>query len=347
MRVVNSRFYEKRQVVNGTDGVVNGTDGVVNGTDGVVNGTDPKYKYIDKNKNKKKEKLAPQAAFITTHTPTEFENIRIVEGQTFDLEEKTNLEPITPAAGNLSAVNIPPDFPNEQYRKPRTPKPAGNSTDPTAETIAYLNEKAGTSFRANSKATKAQINARAKDGYTVEDFKAVIDFKTAEWGTDAKMMQYLCPETLFRASKFEGYLQAAKRAGMIGGQLVTRYSLEDRPQATTPTEMMKEAICFYQKNPAIWREATVFGKATGWAQKKHEDFLLKFCARQIADGRGRETFGEINARLQAWFLNEDKFQNATTTQHTAGTQPQAPLRSAAPVNYSPQGPQLRLEQKAE
>jgi hypothetical protein len=40
--------------------------------------------------------ITPQAAFITTHTPTEFENIEvvIVEGQTFDLEEKTNLEPI-------------------------------------------------------------------------------------------------------------------------------------------------------------------------------------------------------------------------------------------------------------
>ena len=38
-----------------------------------------------------------------------------------------------------------------------------------------------------------------------DDFKRVIDTKTAEWkGTD--MEQYLRPETLFSASKFEGYL---------------------------------------------------------------------------------------------------------------------------------------------
>ena len=45
----------------------------------------------------------------------------------------------------------------------------------------------------------------AMDGFTVDDFKKVIDTKTAEWkGTD--MEQYLRPETLFSASKFEGYL---------------------------------------------------------------------------------------------------------------------------------------------
>lgn len=72
--------------------------------------------------------------------------------------------------------------------------------------IDYLNAKAKTAYRANSKNTIKHINARFADGYTVEDFKTVIDKKYAEW-KDTDMEQYLCPDTLFGA-KFEKYLNA-------------------------------------------------------------------------------------------------------------------------------------------
>ena len=72
--------------------------------------------------------------------------------------------------------------------------------------IAHLNEKAGTSYRASSKATQGHINARLSEGYTVEDFYTVIDKKCTEWkGSD--MEKYLRPETLF-GNKFENYLNA-------------------------------------------------------------------------------------------------------------------------------------------
>lgn len=72
------------------------------------------------------------------------------------------------------------------------------------EIIDYLNEKAGTKYRYTTKSTVSHINARLKEGYTVEDFKHVIDVKVAEWkGTE--MQQYIRPETLF-SSKFEGYV---------------------------------------------------------------------------------------------------------------------------------------------
>ena len=74
------------------------------------------------------------------------------------------------------------------------------------EVIAYLNEKAGTAYKDSSKANQRHINARLAEGFTVEDFKTVIDKKCAEWlGTD--MEKYLRPETLF-GSKFESYLNA-------------------------------------------------------------------------------------------------------------------------------------------
>lgn len=72
------------------------------------------------------------------------------------------------------------------------------------EIIQYLNDICGTRYRYQTKGTQEHINARLKEGYTVDDFKAVIDKKFDEWhGTD--MEKFLRPETLF-AGKFESYL---------------------------------------------------------------------------------------------------------------------------------------------
>ncbi len=70
--------------------------------------------------------------------------------------------------------------------------------------VDYLNEKSGTSYRASSKATQSHINARLSEGYTVDDFKIVIDKQCTKWkGTEYE--QYLRPSTLF-GPKFENYL---------------------------------------------------------------------------------------------------------------------------------------------
>lgn len=72
------------------------------------------------------------------------------------------------------------------------------------EAVDYLNEKAGTKYKYNSKNTTKHIKARLNDGYTLEDFKSVIDKKCSEW-LNTDMEKYLCPDTLF-CSKFEKYL---------------------------------------------------------------------------------------------------------------------------------------------
>lgn len=79
------------------------------------------------------------------------------------------------------------------------------------EIVAHLNAATGSEFRPNTKATVQAINARLEEGYTVADFKEVIDIKAAQWKGDDKMQGYLRPETLFRPSHFEAYLQEAKR----------------------------------------------------------------------------------------------------------------------------------------
>jgi uncharacterized phage protein (TIGR02220 family) len=72
--------------------------------------------------------------------------------------------------------------------------------------VSYLNEKSGTNYRPTAQATQRHINARLSEGYTVDDFKVVIDKKCAEW-KGGEMEKYLRPETLF-GSKFESYLNA-------------------------------------------------------------------------------------------------------------------------------------------
>ena len=87
-------------------------------------------------------------------------------------------------------------------RKPRI-DPYRSQVD---EVIAYLNERTGKQFRARSRENARVIGARLSEGFSVSDCKQVIDNKCADWLNDSKMAQYLRPATLFRASKFEGYL---------------------------------------------------------------------------------------------------------------------------------------------
>ena len=81
--------------------------------------------------------------------------------------------------------------------------------------ISYLNEKLGTKYKATTAKTKSVINGRLAEGFTVDDFKTVIDKKCAEWIGDEKMEKYLRPETLF-GTKFEGYLNAKVTNGRGG-----------------------------------------------------------------------------------------------------------------------------------
>ena len=76
---------------------------------------------------------------------------------------------------------------------------------PYKEIVDYLNNLAGTNYRASTKKTKDLIKARINEGFTLDDFKVVIEKKTREWINDNKFKVYLRPETLF-GTKFEGYL---------------------------------------------------------------------------------------------------------------------------------------------
>lgn len=71
------------------------------------------------------------------------------------------------------------------------------------EILGYLNKACRTKFKPCD-TYKKHINARLDDGYTIDDFKTVIDKKSDEW-IDTEMEKYLRPQTLFN-TKFESYL---------------------------------------------------------------------------------------------------------------------------------------------
>ena len=62
-----------------------------------------------------------------------------------------------------------------------------------------------------TESNRKPIRARLQEGYTVEDLNSVVDIKTKQWkGTSMDM--YLRIETLFGATKFQGYIREAGRS---------------------------------------------------------------------------------------------------------------------------------------
>jgi uncharacterized phage protein (TIGR02220 family) len=79
------------------------------------------------------------------------------------------------------------------------------------EIITYLNQVAGKKFSPTTEDNAKPIRKRLDEKYSFQDFKHVIDVKTAKWkGTD--MEDYLRPQTLF-GGKFNSYLNESVNNG--------------------------------------------------------------------------------------------------------------------------------------
>src|SRR5699024_8457159 len=88
-----------------------------------------------------------------------------------------------------------------------------------SEIVEYLNLKTGKQYRATTKKTQALIKARVNEGFTVDDFKKVIDKKVKDNQAGYFKDLYLRPETLF-GNKFEGYLNQNESLGKQKGGLL-------------------------------------------------------------------------------------------------------------------------------
>lgn len=72
--------------------------------------------------------------------------------------------------------------------------------------IAYLNEKAGTRFKAVKANVRLPVARILYDGATEEDLRAVVDLKVAESAKGEFDRKYLRPATLWNAEKFSQYI---------------------------------------------------------------------------------------------------------------------------------------------
>lgn len=129
-----------------------------------------------------------------------------------DADEDTNATRNGHQQGHERDTNAPQTrIKNDKNEKNEKKDIVGKAPTPSPHQIIieYLNEKTGSSYRTTNKATQRAINGRLSEGFTVENFKAVIDVKVKKWLNDPKMRDYLRPETLFAASHFESYLNEA------------------------------------------------------------------------------------------------------------------------------------------
>lgn len=97
---------------------------------------------------------------------------------------------------------------------------------PYKKIIEHLNNKTGKKYSYKASGNQRLIKARYNEDYKLEDFIKVIDVKVDEWLNNSEMNMYLRPETLFKSSNFDKYLnqefpQETKRRGklddLIGG----------------------------------------------------------------------------------------------------------------------------------
>lgn len=131
------------------------------------------------------------------------------------------------------------------------PKTSNSSDGVHKEIIDYLNSKASVHYKPNTNATKRVIDARLKEGYTLTDFKTVIDKKVAEWISDPEMSKYLRPTTLF-GPKFESYLNQksvnSRQYQKYGTKRVEKGTDWSKHQASTETNVSSDDLKNFFRN---------------------------------------------------------------------------------------------------
>lgn len=121
------------------------------------------------------------------------------EGSRIEHESPPNQEPVTSNQEPVTSKEI-----KDPMSKPSV------IDDRVKQVIDLMNSMTGSKYKASTASHAKNISGRLGEGHSVDDLMAVVRFKCQEWLHDPKMAQYLRPETLFQAGKFNGYLTAAK-----------------------------------------------------------------------------------------------------------------------------------------
>ncbi len=85
--------------------------------------------------------------------------------------------------------------------------------------IDHFNNCAGKKRKVTPPILKT-ISARLRDGYEVEDFQVVNEFKTKEWKDNEKMRNYIDPDVYYASKHFDKYLNQAKQSTKVQERMV-------------------------------------------------------------------------------------------------------------------------------
>lgn len=144
----------------------------------------------------------------TKHT-TEYSMLEVNDNKPYVLKDNSN----TPNIYNTKSLDLVPDgipsgIPSGIPKTNQSENTPTNDSysDRIKEILDYLNQKTGKHYTTRSKASVKMIRERLREGYTVDEFKAVIQNKVNAWLHDSEWNKYLRPETLFCAKHFDSYL---------------------------------------------------------------------------------------------------------------------------------------------
>ena len=123
--------------------------------------------------------------------------ITVVNWLEYQAPEQLSEQPVN----NQRTTSEQPVDTNKNVKKVKEGK---NDNKDIIYIVEHLNLICKTKYKSTTPKTQTLIKARLGEGFTVDDFKTVIDKKYTSWN-DTNMDKYLRPETLF-GTKFEGYL---------------------------------------------------------------------------------------------------------------------------------------------
>jgi uncharacterized phage protein (TIGR02220 family) len=111
------------------------------------------------------------------------------------------------------ATGVPTEVQQRSNREQEVKKGRSNAYGiEIKEIIDHLNNLTGSNYKPTTGKTVKLISGRLSGGHTVEDCKLVVSHRVEKWMDDPKMREFLRPNTLFRPSNFENYLQEARRS---------------------------------------------------------------------------------------------------------------------------------------
>ena len=124
-------------------------------------------------------------------------------------EQVTSPESVLEVSRNCTGSS--PETVHTKERRKETTQKKDESGAVVDEVFEFFRQKTNSHVRSTTQSLRSCIQARIDDGYTLDDCKKAIMFSYASKKDNPEQRQYIRIDTIFRPSKFSGYLDAWHR----------------------------------------------------------------------------------------------------------------------------------------